>query len=433
MNRVTKESESRSPAVELHRRLFPWPKRLDIALLSFLALLIAYCDRVNMSVAAPLIMKEYGWDTAQMGWVLSGFFLGYTSFMIPAGMLVDRWGPKQMFAISVAWWSAFTALTPVAKSLGGMTLVRILMGSGESGTFPSMNSILVRWFPRQEYSRATGFCWSGGYAGPIVAFPLASLILHAWGWHAIFYLFALLGVIWLPFWLFGVGNDPENSQGVTAKELTNIKSSRPEIPQKTVAPWRKILRLPALWAVMILHFSSNWFSYVMISWLPTYLMDERHFSLSSMALGSSLPFLSALLGTNVFGAMIDRLSLRYDRTRVRKLFLIPYALAAGVLLLLPWAVSPTLTVGLLCAAMALMTGATPVYASSSMELAPRYTGSLVALQACFANLAGVLAPVVIGYVVKASSWYIGFVLTAAISVLGIVTFLLLGKAERQLD
>lgn len=427
------ESGSRSPALESPRRLLPWPKRLDIALLSFLALLIAYCDRVNMSVAAPLIMKEYGWDTAQMGWVLSGFFMGYTTFMIPAGMLVDRWGPKRMFAISVAWWSAFTALTPFPKSLIPMTLVRVLMGSGESGTFPSMNSILVRWFPRQEYSRATGFCWSGGYAGPIIAFPLASAILHAWGWHAIFFLFALLGVIWLPFWLFGIQDTPESSSAVSAEELSYIKAARPDIPQKTVAPWGRILRLRALWAVMILHFSSNWFSYVMISWLPTYLMDERHFSLSSMALGSSLPFLSALLGTNLFGALIDRLSLKHERTRVRKLFLLPYALAAGTLLLLPWAASPAITVALLCAAMALMTGATPVYASSSMELAPRYTGSVVALQACFANLAGVLAPVVIGYVVKASSWYLAFVLTASVSLVGIVTFLLFGKAERQID
>jgi MFS transporter, ACS family, D-galactonate transporter len=415
------------------KRWLPWPKRIDISLLSFLALLIAYCDRVNMSVAAPLVMKEYQWDTAQMGWVLSGFFMGYTFFMIPAGMLVDRWGPKRVFALSVAWWSVFTALTPLPTSLVGMTSIRVLMGAGESGTFPSMNSILVRWFPRQEYSRVTGFCWSGGYAGPIVAFPLASAILHAWGWHAIFYLFAGLGVLWLPFWLRGTQDEPENCSGVTEGELKYIQASRPEIQKKVSAPWGRILRLPALWAVMILHFSSNWFSYVMISWLPTYLMEERHFSLSNMALGSSLPFLSALLGTNLFGNLIDRMSVHRDRTRVRKLFLIPYGLAAGLLLLLPLAATPTTTVLLLCLAMALMTGATPVYASSSMELAPRYTGSVVALQACFANMAGILAPVVIGYVVKVSSWQTGFLLTALITLAGIGTFLIFGKAEKQID
>jgi ACS family glucarate transporter-like MFS transporter len=427
------ETSTRPARVLRRRRWLPWPKRIDISLLSFLALLIAYCDRVNMSVAAPVIMKEYGWDTAQMGWVLSGFFMGYTFFMIPAGMLVDRWGPKRMFAISVAWWSAFTALTPLPRSLFAMTSVRVFMGAGESGTFPSMNSILVRWFPREEYSRATAFCWSGGYAGPIIAFPLASAILHAWGWPAIFYLFAGLGLLWLPFWLMGTQDAPEDCDLVTTEELNHIQSSRPEVQKKAIAPWGKILKLPALWAVMILHFSSNWFSYVMISWLPTYLTEERHFSLSSMALGSSLPFLSALIGTNLFGNLIDRMSIRRDRTRVRKLFLLPYALAAAALLLLPVASTPPTTVLLLCLAMALMTGATPVYASSSMELAPRYTGSVVALQNSFANMAGILAPVVIGYVVKATTWQTAFVLTALVSTVGIVTFLLFGKAEKQID
>ena len=118
---------------------------------------------------------------------------------------------------------------------------------------------------------------------------------------------------------------------------------------------------------------------------------------------------------------------------MRKLFLLPYALAAAILLLLPLASTAPATVLLLCLAMALMTGATPVYASSSMELAPRYTGSVVALQNCFANMAGILAPVVIGYVVKVSTWQTAFALTAVVSSVGILMFLVLGKAERQID
>ncbi len=97
------------------RRWIPWPKRIDICLLSFVAMVIAYCDRVNLSVTAPLIMQEYHWDTAQMGWALSGFFMGYTIFMIPAGRLVDHFGPKRVFAASVAWWSIFTAFDSIIK------------------------------------------------------------------------------------------------------------------------------------------------------------------------------------------------------------------------------------------------------------------------------------------------------------------------------
>src|SRR5512139_2217669 len=102
--------DQRSPTI---KRKLPWPKRVDISLLSFLAMVIAYCDRVNLSMSAPLIMQEYHWDTAQMGWALSGFFMGYTFVMIPAGRLVDFFGPRRVFAASMAWWSIFTALTPL--------------------------------------------------------------------------------------------------------------------------------------------------------------------------------------------------------------------------------------------------------------------------------------------------------------------------------
>jgi MFS family permease len=414
-------------------RLLPWPKRVDITLLCFIALVIAYCDRVNMSVVAPTLLKEYGWDTAQMGWVFTAFFIGYTSFMIPAGRLTDRIGPRRMFALSMAWWSLFTALTPVPRSLSVLVAVRILMGAGESGTFPSINSVLVRWFPKQEYSRATGFCWSGGYAGSIVAFPLASAILSTWGWQAVFYIFTALGLLWLPFWWFGATDHPEQSSAVSKSELAHIAASRPELRKVEAVPWRRLLGLPPLWAVWLLHFSSNWFSYVMITWLPTYLIMARKFSLADMAVGSALPFVCALAGTNIFGAAIDRLSRNRDRTRVRKWFLLPYAISALTLMLVPLAPGPVPTVVLLCIAMFLLTGATPVYASSSLDIAPRYAGTVVGIQSSVANLAGVLAPVVIGYLVKDFGWNSAFWLTAAVSAAGIIVFLLLGRAEKLVD
>src|SRR5437879_3362271 len=171
------------------QRRLPWPKRFDVTLLSFLALVIGYFDRVNISVAAPSLMQEYRWDIVQMGWVLSGFFMGYTLFMIPAGILADRYGSKRVFAASMTWWSVFTVLTPLPKSLAVLVLIRSLVGAGQSAIIPSTNSILVKWFPHQEYARATGFCWSGGYAGPIFALPLASIILQTCGWRWVFLAF----------------------------------------------------------------------------------------------------------------------------------------------------------------------------------------------------------------------------------------------------
>ena len=422
-----------SPGVARRTRWLPWPKRLDVALLAFIALVIAYCDRVNISVAAPSMMREYGWDTARMGWVLSGFFAGYALMMIPAGMLADRFGPKRVFAVAMAWWSVLTALTPLPRSLGALTAMRVFMGAGESGTFPSMNGILVRWFPRQEYSRVTGFCWSGGYAGSIVGVPLGSLILATFGWRAVFWIFAGIGMIWVPLWYRSVTDQPEQSPAVTDAELAYIRAARPEIRQAERVPWARILSIPAFWGLFALHFSSNWFAYVMISWLPTYLLTAKGFSLSGMALGAALPYICALLASNGFGAWIDRLSVGRNRTRVRKLFLIPYALSAVALLLVPQASTPRATVAMLCLAMAFLTAATPVYSSNSLDLAPRYAATVVGVQACIANFAGILAPVAIGYVARSGGWTMAFALTAAITGAGILAFALMGTAERVID
>jgi MFS transporter, ACS family, solute carrier family 17 (sodium-dependent inorganic phosphate cotransporter), other len=421
------------PSPKMRARRLPWPNRVDIVLLTFFAIVVAYCDRVNISVAAPLIMRDYRWDTARMGWVLSGFFIGYAVFMVPFGILADRCGPKRVLAWSVAWWSAFTALTPIPKSFPGMTCIRVLIGTGESGMFPSMNSMLVRWFPREEYSRATGFGWSGGYAGPVLAFPLSSAIVGRWGWKAVFFLFASLGLFWLPFWLKASSDKPELSRTINQAELEYIARSRPEVTPVRTVPWRRMLLMPPLWATLALHFSCNWYYYMMLSWLPTYLLLERRISFANVGLVTSLPFLSALVGTNLSGPLVDRLSCGRDRTRVRKGFLLPFGLAACTLLALSFTSSPTRVILLLSLGMALYSAVTPVYSSSSLDIAPRYAGVFVGIQNTVANLAGVAAPVVIGYVVKAAGWSACFWLTAAVSSVGILSFLAFGSADKMID
>jgi sugar phosphate permease len=392
--------------------------------------LIATCDRVNIAVAAPSIMREYGWNTTQMGWALSAFYLGYVVFMIPSGILADLWGPKRTFGYAVGCWSLFTAMTPLPRGLAALCGLRALMGVGESATVPSIGAVLARWFPPSEYSRASGFAWSGGYAGSVLAFPLASVVLRYWGWRAIFYVFAGLGAVWLLCWWQRASNLPEKCPSIDSREMEYIVSSRPLLNERKEIPWKLILAAPAAWAVFLLHFSSNWFTYFLISWLPTYLQQARHFSIQNMAVASALPFLCALLGTNVSGFFIDRLSLTHNRTRISKLFLLSLGGAGGILVLLCHVSSPRVVVLLFCLAALLMTGATPVYASGALNLVPGSAGSFVGVQNTVANVSGILAPVITGYLAAKYSWTAAFSATAAVCCIGVVAYLLMGSAQR---
>jgi len=427
---VRREVETVAPT---DTRWLPWPKRIDIALLCFVAVFISHCDRINMSVAAPQIMKQRGWSTAEMGWVFSSFFFGYTTFMVLSGYLSDRFGPRGVLGFSVASWSIFTGLTPFPTTMLGMILVRALIGVGESGTNPATNSLLVRWFPPREYSRATSFALSGSYAGPIFAFPLAATIMAVWGWPAVFYVFASFGAVWIPLWLLFSSDRPENTSSVSPAELQYILDGRPKIEGRVEVPWRRMVFLPAFWGVASLHFSSNWLYYVLATWLPTYLMAERQFSLAAMGVGAALPFLSAWLGTNLFGFLIDRCSLGRDRTRVRKYFVVVFMLTASILVVLPTVSGPPAIVGLLCLAMLVLTSATPIINSGSLDIAPRYAGTFMGMQNSFANLTGLTVPVITGYVVSSFGWTPAFWITAAAIVIGGSIYLCLGRAEKLLD
>ena len=355
-----------------------------------------------------------------MSWVLSGFFLGYAIFLIPSGLLVQRIGPYKVLLVSMAGWSLLTILTPLPRTLLGMFAARVALGVFESAMFPCMNGLLAAWFPRHEYARAAGFCWSGGYAGPILAFPVAEQILVTWGWPPIFWVFGAAGIVLL----------------LVSRVVA--RDTPPGIPElATQAPFLSNIRLLArreVWAVFILHFSSNWFVYLLLTWLPTYLKQARHFSPSFLGTASALPFLAALCGANIFAVVIARLSTRSSKTRVRKGILVFYVLGALALMQLPRAGSQGEVVATLGIAAALMTSATPVYAAGSLELAPEAAAALVGMQQAFANLAGIFAPVVSGYLAR-TSWNRVFTVTALICFAGTATYIALGSAEplRSLD
>ena len=140
------------------------------------------------------------------------------------------------------------------------------MGVGESATVPSIGAMLARWSPagrvfaRLRIRLEWGLCRIG------TAFPLASLVLRYWGWRAIFYVFAGLGAIWLFFWWRDASNLPEDCPSMDAKEREYIVSLRPRLEMRPKIPWKLILGAPAAWAIFLLHFSSNWFTYFLTSW-----------------------------------------------------------------------------------------------------------------------------------------------------------------------
>ena len=183
-----------------------------LALLS----IITYVDRVCIAVAGPRMQEDLGISPQAWGWVTSVFFLSYSAFEIPSGLMGDRIGPRQVLTRIVLWWSAFTSLTGMVSNYSLLLLVRFCFGMGEAGAYPNAATVIARWIPEQHRARAWGIVWMTAQVGAASAPLLVVPIQLRYGWRASFFVFGILGVIWAAVWYAWFRDRPAEKPGVSA-------------------------------------------------------------------------------------------------------------------------------------------------------------------------------------------------------------------------
>ena len=164
--------------------------------LLFFGTAINYIDRVNISIAAPIMSQDLGWSKVEQGWVFSAFLIGNALLQIPGGMLADRWSARKVLAVSFCGFSLFTLMTPLgARAFALLLALRFPVGALESLTFPAVIALNSRWFPRFEFGRAHTLSISGVTVGQVVAYPLTTWIVLTSTWQMVFYVNAALGFL----------------------------------------------------------------------------------------------------------------------------------------------------------------------------------------------------------------------------------------------
>ncbi|MEW6296556.1 MAG: ACS family MFS transporter [Thermodesulfobacteriota bacterium] len=413
-----------------------WPQRLNVVTLMFISVVILYMDRVNISVVAPVLMQEFGWDPAMMGTVLSAFFVGYFLTQVPGGWLADRWGTKGLLGGAVVWWSLVTLLTPFARTLPAMLTVRIALGLGEGLSPPALYSTAARWIPAHERSRVMAFLSTGMYVGLIIAFPVAVWIMTRWGWPWVFYLFGLGGFVWWVAWHLLVTSRPEDHPRISPAELQHILQGQSSAPQARVIPWRRFFQERAFWALICAHFCTNWTWYVFLTWLPVYLVQVRGFSLQEMGVYAMFPYLAMMLIGNGAAWLADSLIRRgISITLIRKgSQTVAFLGAALFLFLLTRSTTPWLTV--LCITLGL--GALSCFASgmgtNHLDIGPKYAGVLIGITNTAATVPGILAPAITGAIVQwTGDWNMVFYVAIGIMLVGTVVWNLFSTGEKLFD
>lgn len=391
-----------------------------VLVLLVVSVAINYFDRGSLSIAAPALKDELGISVSQLGVLLSALFWTYAAFQIVSGWLVDRFPVEWVLPAGFFLWSIAETGTGLVKGFAGLLVLQLMLGMGESVAYPCYSKILAEHFAEHQRGFANACIDAGAKCGPALGTLVGGLMMAHFGWRPIFLVLGLGSLIWLPLWLRWM----PRSQFPAAGRLDAVAS----IPA--------ILGQRSAWATFIGHFCSNYFWYFLLTWLPFYLVRERHFSLSAMATIGAVAYLVTGTVTTLTGWLSDRsIAAGATPTRIRKTCM-GGGLGFATIVLAVVAV-PNRTASLVFLMLACMSYG--VYSSShwatTQTLAgPQAAGKWSGLQNFVANLAGVVAPLITGIVVERTGHFFwAFAISATVALLGAIVYVFVLGPVEQVD
>lgn len=365
--------------------------RYQLLALTWLLQFVNYLDRVSISVAGPTMMKALHLDAAQFGFLLAAFALGYALMQLPGGYLADRFGTKTLLVVAPVLFSIFTGMTGLATSMTVLILARFCFGLAEGSCNAAVYKAVADNFSHKDAAKAHSVWLSALAIGPAVVAPVvASLLMHG-EWRDVFYVFAIPGVIVALLILFIIPG-----KAIEAKERTrHDKASRAE-------QWRLFAGRKSTWLLFFgyMTFSVGYWGF--LGWIPSYLANQRHIDLKSLGVAASVPYLFGFLGIVAFGWLGSGMLHR----RRPMLVAVGY-LCTGLALYLAYSADDIVAcvIGLSAAAF-LLYGCLSPYAGLVAQLAPEGArGVFAGVINTGGQIGGLLAPLGVGYLVKATGSY----------------------------
>ena len=415
-----------------------WPRRYTLVTLSVAAMFVCYMDRVNISIAIIPMAEDLGWDPERQGTVLSAFFIGYLLTQIAGGRLADRFGGKLLLGIAVLVWSAFTFITPIAAFAGFTALIiaRIGMGVGEGVALPAIYSLYGRWLPRSESARAIGGTFSAIPLGIVFGLLVTPWIVLNFGWEWAFYSFGLAGVVWFVFWQRLVAAHPDLHPNISEEERALIREDAAPVDATEAPPWGTLLTSSAVWAIIVGHFCSNWGTYVLLAWLPTYVNKGLGVDFASVGVFAMFPYIAAFLFFNVAGVVADKLAAKgWEIIRIRKTMqTIGFGGPALMLIFVGYVESAPMAIALMTLANIFIAFSAGGFIVNHLDIAPRYAGVLMGLSNTAGTIPGIIGVYVSGLILAwTDSWILVFQVAAAVYLVGLIFYLLFASGKRLFD
>lgn len=429
----------------------PTHYRWWVAGLFFLIYTIAAADRANLGVALPFIRQQYHMTNAEAGALVSLFLIAYALIQIPSAWLITRYGVRKVFTTSMVFTSIATALTGFSGSVLQLKLCQVLLGIAEGPLPIGVSTTINNWFPSKEKGTASGIFLSSIKLGPVLT-PIigAAIILH-WGWQEVFIFFALPGLILPIIWYLFVADKPAASRFVNRRELDVINEAAATAaasggqaryvkipwldalirlkPVKTLTTTGEVVRSWNLLGCGLGYCCQLGISSLLLAWIPTYLLAEKHLSIVGMGFVAAAPWVGAVLGNLLGGLLSDKVL-----SKRRKPGMLISAVSTSVMMLLLIYVPVT---PLTCALLLFMTG---LLLSIGFSAYMVYPMSFIAKEKfpvanaivnMFGQLGGAATPFIAGMILDSYGWNTVFLFMSAISLITFVVILTIDEPYGQ--
>jgi ACS family hexuronate transporter-like MFS transporter len=326
--------------------------RWVIAGLIFANTVVNYVDRQTLSVLAPELTRILRLSEVQYAYIVQAFLVSYTLLYIPAGVILDRWGVKFVFAVATTWWSIAAILTGFATSAWELGAYRFLLGIGEAFTFVAATVVAAEWYPPRERALLNGLANSAAVTGAVLTPPLVIWIWANWGWRSAFIGTGVAGFVWTAGWL-GLYESPDRHPRIAPEEISLIRG-KPEIAASVTTKvgkphWLELLSLRETWGLLLSRIFSEpvWWFYLF--WLPKYLTESRHLSMKQMGIMVWIPYLAADLGSIGGGWLSGHFIRRgWHILPARRRVMLFSAMTMPVGIVLAYAESSALAISLVC-------------------------------------------------------------------------------------
>jgi MFS family permease len=403
-------------------------KRFIVYFLLFAMTLINYFDRTVLSIAMPMLRHVFSLSPVAAGYLLSAFIWSYAPMQLPAGMILDRWGTRKTAAICLTFWSAATALTGLTFNFASLFVTRLMLGVGESPTFPLGARAVREWAPVKERAFAMSIFASGPAFGTAVCSVVIAWLLGMVGWRMAFVLSGAMGGIWVIVWLVFF-RDPEQARWLPEAERRMILAERSPggTTDTTGMKLRELLSYQTMWGLFLTQGCVNYTQYLFLTWLPSYLVQSRGLNILHSGLDTGICYLGAALLTILFGRICDALlTPEAVRAGKRRYAVVIFALGAAVMVFAPFTDSQPVLLGLIMVSLACVQSVFVNTYSLTNDLlhAGRSIGTAVGWVQFGGNIFGLAAPICTGYIVAATgSFTSAFLLAGGLLLAGALIML----------